>query len=479
METLLARLDALQEQLLTLYESDSKDIDDQIKHWSLLRQEYVLQHFARKHSISRLGMQTVLPLQVSQHKAKEAIEMVMYLESLKNSTFAVEPWTLTDTSREMFIIPPKNCFKKGGTTVDVWYDCLQANSMHYTAWSYIYYETESGWIKAEGQVDYNGCYYEDGNTRIYYTRFEDDAQRYSKNMEWEVHYKTHVFSPVASVSSTSDSWCGGEPDSTGGPLSEQHSLPLDNKTSTWRAAADRDTNNNRDIRNWSQDTVDGATVDRHTVQRACGDHNRRGARRGRGGLQGRKRHRSREEGGSGQENRQQSQTSKRPCERRLRHRQRPSGEGQPQPRPREAPAAAQQGGDTSEEEEDIRQLPQRGTPPHSPERPVDARGHGEGAGEPRRPRRAVRPIEHNCDTPVLLFRGGANQLKCARYRWLRQYAHLFLAISKTWGWVGAVGLGASSRLLLAFESTTQRNQFLDTVPMPPGVTLGWGRLSSL
>lgn len=204
MESLNERFDAVQENLLQHYETGSNNIDDQILFWELIRQENVLLHYARKKGIYRIGMQTVPSLTVSEHKAKQAIMMSLQLTSLKNSAYGTEPWTMQDTSFELYNSSPQNTFKKGAFTVDVIYDNDEDNYYPYTAWSYIYYQNgDNKWHKVEGKVDYEGLYYEtvDGD-KNYYVTFDTDATRYSRTGKWTVKYKKHAISST-SVTSTS------------------------------------------------------------------------------------------------------------------------------------------------------------------------------------------------------------------------------------------------------------------------------------
>lgn len=204
MESLSDRFDAVQENLLEHYETGSDNIDDQIMYWQLIRQEYVLLHYARKKNIMRLGLQTVPTLAVSEHKAKQAIMMALQLTSLKNSPYGTESWTMQDTSYELFNSAPQNTFKKGAFTVDVIYDNDEDNYYPYTAWSNIYYQNgDNIWHKVEGKVDYEGLYYEtiDGE-KIYYVTFDTDAVRYSRTQTWTVKYKNNAISST-SITSTS------------------------------------------------------------------------------------------------------------------------------------------------------------------------------------------------------------------------------------------------------------------------------------
>ena len=141
---------------------------------------------------------------VSENKAKQAILMTLQLRSLQKSQFGNEAWTLQDTSYEAYTSAPENTFKKGGFTVDVYYDNDEDNYYPYTAWSFIYYQNgDDVWYKVPGQVDYEGLYYEthDGEKQ-YYVTFDKDAARFSRTGMWTVKYKNHTISST-SITSTS------------------------------------------------------------------------------------------------------------------------------------------------------------------------------------------------------------------------------------------------------------------------------------
>lgn len=206
METLTERYDALQDNLLMLYEAGSDKIEDQILYWDIIRQENVLFHYARKKGLSRIGLQPVPSLTSSEHKAKQAIMMSIQLKSLKMSAYGSEPWTLQDTSFEVYNAAPSNTFKKGAFTVDVIYDGDEDNYYPYTAWSHIYYENGDGrWHKVQGQADYEGLFYvTHDKEKTYYVTFDTDAARFSRTGHWTVKYKNHTISST-SVTSTSGS----------------------------------------------------------------------------------------------------------------------------------------------------------------------------------------------------------------------------------------------------------------------------------
>lgn len=202
MERLTQRFDALQEKLMEIYEKDSRDLEVMTSHWGLQREEQALLHCARSKGVLRVGFQPVPPLKVSEQKAKAAIEMHLTLQSLQKSAYSNEDWTLSQTSRESYMTPPRHCFKKQGQTVEVTFDGDSANSMLYTMWGRVYYQMDDGsWSVASSSVDYYGIYYNDSEGRPhYYVKFAEDAQKYSKTGTWHVRSNDKTLSaPVTST----------------------------------------------------------------------------------------------------------------------------------------------------------------------------------------------------------------------------------------------------------------------------------------
>ncbi|AGU62952.1 E2 protein [Mustela putorius papillomavirus 1] len=206
MENLSRRFDVLQEVIMQHYERGSADLKDQISYWELMRRESVMLYFARKKDIPRLGFTTVPALAVSESNAKNAIMLGLQLKSLLASPYGSEPWTMSDTSLELYLCPPKGCFKKSGHSVTVWFDNKADNEFPYTAWGAIYYQNfNDEWKKAEGQCDYDGLFYTDEEgLRHYYVRFGKDAPRFGCTGVWKVNYKNTVIS--SSVSSSGTFW---------------------------------------------------------------------------------------------------------------------------------------------------------------------------------------------------------------------------------------------------------------------------------
>lgn len=208
MSTLTDRFDAVQEQILSLIEKGSTHLADHVKYWDLIRREGVLQYYARKNNISRLGLHQVPSQLGAENKAKKAIQMGLLLRSLQESPYGTEPWTVSETSLELFEqTDPERTFKKGGRTIEVWYDNDPENSVAYTLWRFIYVQDENGqWHRCHGGVDYWGLYYtEVSGGKTYYEEFFEDADRYGQTSTWTVKDKNcDISAPVTSSGKSSE-----------------------------------------------------------------------------------------------------------------------------------------------------------------------------------------------------------------------------------------------------------------------------------
>lgn len=188
MEKLSQSLELVQEELLMLYEKDSDNLKDQVRQWELVKKENIILHAARRKGIMRLGYHQVPSLASSEHRAREAIEMQMYLQSLENSVFGEEPWTLQETTRERFLAPPRYCFKKEGYQVEVIFDDNRENSVSHTAWKFVYYQNgDDLWHKVPGRVEHEGLSYTqiDG-LKVTFLDFAEEAKKYSQTGQWDV-----------------------------------------------------------------------------------------------------------------------------------------------------------------------------------------------------------------------------------------------------------------------------------------------------
>lgn len=441
METLSARFTVLQEKLMDIYESGVEDLDTQIQHWQLLRQEQIIYHYARRHGVTRLGYQPVPSLASSEAKAKDAISMVLLLESLKKSKYADEQWTLAQTSLEAVRSPPADCFKKGPKNIEVVFDGDPENLMSYTVWTYIYYLTDEDiWEKVEGHVDYTGAYYYEGKLKVYYLKFENDAKRYGVTGLWEVHVnKDTVFTPVTSstppVGDSTDSASRAalpEPSTSVSPerppsqtarrYGRKASSP--STTSRRQRKGQRETTGTqrrRKSRSRSRSTNRGGRDTRRSSSRGSSVSPTRGRRRGGGNSRRR-----------GPVTRSRSRSLSR---------------------------ASSAGG---------------GISPDKVGTAVRSVGRQSGG-------RLTRLLADAADPPVILLRGDANTLKCYRYRFRKKHAGGFRFVSTTWSWIGDASNDriGRSRMLLAFYSESQREKFIQTMKLPTGVEWSLGQFDDL
>lgn len=236
MENLSQALESVQEELLSLYERDSKVLADQIRHWSLTRREQVLLHVAKKRGVTRVGMTPVPPLAVSQGRAKTAIEQELILQGLQESEFGKEPWTLTDTSRERLLADPPYCFKKGGQQVEVRFDQEQENVTSYVLWSHIYHQgSDDRWYKTSGKLDHYGLYFtdEDG-MKEYYVKFADEAKKFGRTGTYE------VLTPIPTSTSTAPGrGDSSTPSSTGDSFPKKTTTPAKKRRRPLRISSPR------------------------------------------------------------------------------------------------------------------------------------------------------------------------------------------------------------------------------------------------
>lgn len=456
METLSERFTALQEKLMDIYESGLETLEAQIEHWQLLRQEQVLLNFARRNGVLRLGYQPVPSLATSETKAKDAIGMVLLLQSLQTSKYAEETWSLVQTSLETVRSPPENCFKKEPQTIEVVFDGDPENRMIYTVWNWIYFQnTEDIWQKVKGQVDYEGAFYMEGTHKHYYLKFENDANRFSTTGLWEVHVNQDtVFTPVTSSTPQAGSKLSPLPsDST-----SRQSVP---STSTATSTKQR-----RYGRKRSSPT---ATTTRRQRQRTRETQQKTKRLRSRTRSRTRSRSRSRSSGrqetdyvrGRGQGGRGRERERERG---RADSSNRTSQGGGRSGRRPQTRSRSRSGGSPNR----VGVAPSEvGTTLHS----VGTTGHG----------RLGRLLDEAKDPPVILLRGEANQLKCYRYRARKKHKGNYKYFSSTWSWIGEHSNDriGRARMLVTFISTHQRELFLDTMKLPQGVDWSYGNFDSL
>lgn len=458
METLSERFTALQDKLMDIYESGLETLEAQIEHWQLLRQEQVLLNFARRNGVLRLGYQPVPSLATSETKAKDAIGMVLLLQSLQTSKYAEETWSLVQTSLETVRSLPENCFKKEPQTIEVVFDGDPENRMIYTVWNWIYFQnTEDIWQKVKGQVDYEGAFYMEGKHKHYYVKFENDANRFSTTGLWEVHVNQDtVFTPVTSSTPQAGSKLSPVPSDS----ASRQPIPSTSTATT--------TKQRRYGRKRSSPT---ATTTRRQRQRTRETQQKTKRLRSRTRSRTKSRSRSRSRSSGRQET---DYTRGRGQGGRGRERERERGRADSSNR-------TSQGGGRSGRRPQTRSRSRSGG---SPDRvgvapsevgrtlqSVGTTSHG----------RLGRLLDEAKDPPVILLRGEANQLKCYRYRARKKHKGNYKYFSSTWSWIGEHSNDriGRARMLVSFISTHQRELFLDTMKLPQGVDWSYGNFDSL
>ena len=378
---LTERFDALQDSLMELYESGETTLSAQIKHWQLIRKQYVYMYYSRKEGYKSLGLQPLPTLAVSEYKAKEAIHQILLLESLQNSEFGTEDWTLTETSAELTLTAPRDTFKKQPFIVDVWFDHDSNNSFPYTNWDRIYYQDEKDlWHVAAGDVDDNGLYFTDyKGEKNYFQLFAPDVERYSTTGEYTIKYKNKTISSVNSSQRANSTSLQGDVSSSKDSVSST-------QTSTRR--------------NKGQEGGPSSTTTSPILRR---------------------RRRRREQGESPER-------------------------GEPKRLRREAAVGV----------------------------PAGEVGRGS-VSVPRRGLTRTQRLEAEArDPPIVLVKGGANNLKCWRNR--HKHNNFCTRISTVFRWAGE---NDGNRMILAFKDLQQRELFFRYVSLPKHCTYSFGNLDSL
>lgn len=398
-----ARYESLQEQLLTLYENDSDNIESQIEHWRLSRQLNVTMYYARKEGYKYLGLQPLPTLQISEYNSKIAIKMMLLLSSLAKSAFGAERWSLSDTSAEIVLTQPKNTFKKHGFQVEVMYDNDPQNTMLYTQWDSLYYQDiDDIWHKTAGEVDHNGLSYTDyTNEKRYFLLFHEDAQKYSKTGLWTVKYKQTTISSVVTSSSKRSS------------IDSEKDNYQRSTTTAREPSPEEGTSRGRVSRNLEE--VPTTTT---TSPTQSGERHRRRRR------------------GAGQRGQRESTPGESPGAKRQRR-------GSNYPSPSEVGTGHQL------------------VPQHNLSR--------------------LGRLEAEARDPLLIcLKGSANNLKCWRHRCTSKFGHLYSEVSSIFKWIGSdENVKTSSRMLITFDTCTQRERFLQTVHLPRGTLFSYGSLDSL
>lgn len=472
MEALNQRFTVLQDQLMDIYERGSDTLEEQIKHWTLLKQEQIILNYARRRGIMRLGYHPVPSLAISESKAKDAIAMVLHLENLKRSPYKDEPWTLINTSLETFRTAPANCFKKGPQNVEVIFDNDPENLMLYTAWKSIYYEdTEGQWQKTEGHIDYTGLYFLEGGIKHYYVEFSVDARRFGSGSEWEVRFNGEtLFAPVTSSSPSSLEESRERPESQSPDVPEtttDSGTLLQRET---RATERAEPRKGRRYERKESSPTSTSVRGRQKVSRAPA--RKKDSRRSRSGSSGRFDTDQATARGRGQ--RQARLRTRSRSRRRSKSRSRSRGRDRNQSESKRGRGGRGYFTRSRSRSAEPRSADQFGILPSQVGTGVQSVGRQYSS-------RVERLLAEAIDPPVILFRGPPNTLKCYRYREKERLKGFYDRFSTTWSWVGSQGnarLGRA-RMLVSFLSENQRDQFIDKMRLPKDVDWSFGNFASI
>lgn len=388
-----------------------------------------MQFYARKYGIKRLGLQPTPSLATSEANGKQAIKMTLLIESLIQSPFANESWTLQDTSADLVLhTEPKETFKKLPYTVSVWFDNDASNAFEYVNFSLIYTRDDNDlWYKTQGQTDYNGFYYEDNyGDKAYFKLFVDEAQRYATSGTWSVHFNNHVLYPPTSSSrppaGSSVIIIDSDEESTDSTVPDYPGSVSESTRTTYTIQPEKEGGGPRQSPQSSQEApgIQGQRRPRPEqgeprspqIKRAKADSTGGVGRRGARG------------GGTG------------------------GGGGRGATRTRGSPPTAEEVGQRH--------------------RTVARRGltHLERLQEEAR------------DPLLIAVQGPPNALKCWRYR-MQKHNDLFEDVTTVFKWLAQTCKAPNGRILISFKSDNQRRKFLMYVKIPKNCTYTFGSLDAL
>lgn len=432
MTDLQARLDSIQDRILTLYESNSTNLADHLQFYLLSRQEHALLYVARQKGI-KLAMP--LPaLATSKARARESIEMSLLIESLLNSPFGNEAWTLPEVSRERLLAPPKYCFKKDGAPIQVQFGDDPDNVVEYTTWGWIYFQdTSDEWYKVPGKIDLDGLSYKDsdGDT-VYYVSFKEEARKMGTPDKWSLLYDSNLLafsgSPSSESSSSSSSSSSFERGRTKTRSSSRESRvwwgrPRSVSESRSRSRTRSRSRSRRRTRSRSRSRTKSPTPPSNLQQR------RRDQRQPSAGTT---------TTSSGPILRQNTAAQTQKGQKRTTTRRRSPGARGVRPGNRPSFVVPEQVGSSLK---------------------TVSSGPGGRLGQLLREAR---------DPPGLCLRGPANTLKCYRYSLKKHHPTSCTAISTTWKWTdsGNTTRLGDGRMLLLFDTAADRDIFLKTIHIP-------------
>ncbi|ACD39815.1 E2 regulatory protein [Caretta caretta papillomavirus 1] len=196
------RLMEMQDKQMTIIEKDDQSLDDILEYYFAVKDEYLILAAARKAGVAHIGLQRVPSLQVSESKYREAVTMIIIVQSLQNSQFKNVNFTLRDLQYQLVMQAPAFTIKKGPKTVYVTYSGPDKLTVTHTKWKDIYYQRDEqwrsskdlqhthdpNWFRAHTLTDSKGLFYVDiyGDVDYYVLFNSGEPQNATRKGQWEI-----------------------------------------------------------------------------------------------------------------------------------------------------------------------------------------------------------------------------------------------------------------------------------------------------
>ncbi|QBR99477.1 E2 [Gull papillomavirus 1] len=178
LQNLQRTLEELQEQESSILEKEHTCLQDVVKYWQTVKRIQLLFVAAAKQHVKYIGLQRVPQVASSEAQAKDAIHMLLLAEAMQHSPYGRLPWTVEDFNPMLYKTPPEG-LKRGGRNVRVQFCGDPETEGTYTYWGHYYtYDAISAtWHEARGGMDTVGLWYQEGGSRVYHTRWEDEGRK--------------------------------------------------------------------------------------------------------------------------------------------------------------------------------------------------------------------------------------------------------------------------------------------------------------
>ncbi|AHV82119.1 E2 [Fulmarus glacialis papillomavirus 1] len=188
MEQIHQTLQTVQKEILKLLEEAPSCLSGIRAYWQNIKKEQLLLHAVRhKYRVTTLGYIPVPSLAETEHKAKEAIKVLLILEGLQRSGVSDDGWTLSDFCPLILLqTDPKDYPKRKGVSVTVQFGNDKDNVNDYTIWKDLWVPDEDGtYFNVSGHVDHDGCYYMSAGEKRYYLCFREEWSKFRTEKDCE------------------------------------------------------------------------------------------------------------------------------------------------------------------------------------------------------------------------------------------------------------------------------------------------------